>query len=140
MSRIEEIIADFESMENSFKLETLLDYAERLPEIPARYQGQAELEAHRVHECQSPVSLWVEVQADVVQIFADVPLEAPTVRGFISMLIDGFSGVSPAEVLAAPMDILNRSGLAQAIGMRRMFGLSAIYSRIKQEVAAQVVS
>ena len=56
------------------------------------------------------------------------------------MLIAGFNGVSPAEVLAAPGDILNRSGLAQAIGMRRMFGLSAIYRRIKQEVAGKVVS
>ena len=138
MSRIEEILSDFESMDNSFRLETLLDYAERLPEIPARYQAQAELEAHRVHECQSPVSLWVEVEDNQVRIYADVPQEAPTVRGFISMLIESFTGAAPEDVLVAPMDILNRSGLAQAIGMRRMFGLSAIYQRIKQEVAAQV--
>ena len=138
MSRIEEILSDFESMDNSFRLETLLEYAERLPEIPARYQAQAELEAHRVHECQSPVSLWVEVEDNQVRIYADVPQEAPTVRGFISMLIESFTGAAPEDVLVAPMDILNRSGLAQAIGMRRMFGLSAIYQRIKQEVAAQV--
>jgi cysteine desulfuration protein SufE len=138
VSKIEALVDDFDSMDNTFRLETLLDYAERLPEIPVRYQIKAELEAHRVHECQSPVSLWVEVEADEVRIFAHVPQEAPTVRGFISMLIEGFDGATPAEVLAAPMDILNRSGLAQAIGMRRMFGLSAIYQRIKQEVAAQL--
>jgi cysteine desulfuration protein SufE len=135
MTRIEEIIEDFESMEPGFRLELMLDYADRFPELPERYRDQAEMESHRVHECASPVSLWVEVQGDKVHIYADVPPEAPTVRGFLSMLIEAFDGATPQEVLEAPTDVLAQSGLAQAIGMRRMFGLSVIYSRIKQEVA-----
>jgi cysteine desulfuration protein SufE len=51
------------------------------------------------------------------------------------MLIEAFDEASPQEVLEAPTELLNRSGLAQAIGLRRMFGLSVIYGRIKQEVA-----
>jgi sulfur transfer protein SufE len=38
------------------------------------------------------------------------------------------------------MDILQRSGLAQTLGMMRMQGLSAIYRRIKQEVLQGLVS
>jgi cysteine desulfuration protein SufE len=140
MTRIEEIVADFESMEPGFRLELLLDYADRLPPLPERYQGREEMDSHRVHECASPVSLWVEVSAEQVHIYADVPPETPTVRGFISMLIEAFDGASPQEVLQAPDEILTRSGLAQAIGMRRMFGLSVIYSRIKEQVAEKVAA
>jgi cysteine desulfuration protein SufE len=135
MTRIEEIVEDFEGLEPNFRLELLLDYADRLPPLPERHRNPDELESHRVHECASPVSLWVEVEAGKVHIYADVPPESPTVRGFISMLIEAFDEASPQEVLEAPTELLNRSGLAQAIGLRRMFGLSVIYGRIKQEVA-----
>jgi cysteine desulfuration protein SufE len=140
MTRLNEIIESFSNMEPDFRLELLLDYADRLPPIPERYRNQAKLAAHRVHECQTPVYLWVDVQAEKVYIYADTSPEAPTVQGFISMMIEAFNGASPQEVLEAPTDILNQSGLAQATGMRRMLGLSAIYRRIKQEVADKTVT
>jgi len=40
----------------------------------------------------TPVSLWVEIVDGKVHVFADVPRESPTVRGFISMLLDAFNG------------------------------------------------
>ncbi|RMG68611.1 MAG: SufE family protein [Calditrichaeota bacterium] len=138
MSRLEEIVSMFESLEPEMKLELLLDYAEKLPPLPEKYHRQEALSTHRVPECMTPVALFVEVENGQVKIFAQVPPESPTVKGFISLLIDAFTGATPREVLEAPMDILNRSGLIQTIGMRRMNGLSAIYRRIKQEVARQL--
>lgn len=135
MSRLEEIVEEFMNMEHDLRLEVMLDYADRLPALPERLQNQGEIESHRVHECQTPVALWVEVEGEKVAIYADVPQESPTVRGFISMLVDAFDGATPNQILNSPDNILERSGLAQTIGMRRMFGLSAIYSRIKREVA-----
>ena len=75
---------------------------------------------------------------DKVQIYADVPPQSPTVRGFLAILIAAFNGASPQQVLEAPEEVLNRTGLSQAIGMRRLFGLSVIYRRIKEEVAKNV--
>jgi cysteine desulfuration protein SufE len=135
MTRIEEIVDEFMSMESDFRLELMLDYADRLPALPERLQNQEDIESHQVHECQTPVALWVEVKGEKVNIYAEVPQESPTVRGFISMIIYAFNGATVQEVLDSPADILDHSGLAQTIGMRRMFGLSAIYTRIKQEVA-----
>lgn len=133
MSKIEEFIEMFKDVDNDLRLELLLDFAEKLPPIPEKYRTTEQLEAHRVHECQTPVSLWVNVIEGKVQIYADVPQESPTVRGFISLLIKAFTGVSPAEVEMAPADILNRTGLAHTLGMMRMQGLSAVYRRIKEE-------
>lgn len=134
MSRLEEIIETFRALDNDFRLELLLDYAEKLPPLPEKYQSAEQKETHKVPECQTPVSLWVETAGGKVQIFADVPRESPTVRGFVSILISAFNGSTADQVLNAPPDLLNRSGLAHTIGMVRIQGLSAILRRIKEEV------
>lgn len=140
MSRLDEIIENFQALEGEFRLELLLDYAEKLPPLPEKYQSVAEKAAHKVPECQTPVSLWVEVVEGKVQIHADAPRESPTVRGFVSLLISAFNGATPQEVLNAPADLLSRSGLAHAIGMMRTRGLNAILQRIKAEVRRESAS
>lgn len=140
MSRLDEIIANFQALEGEFRLELLLDYAEKLPPLPEKYQSVAEKAAHKVPECQTPVSLWVKVVEGKVQIHADAPRESPTVRGFVSLLISAFNGATPQEVLNAPADLLSRSGLAHAIGMMRTRGLNAILQRIKAEVRRESAS
>ena len=140
MSKIDEIIEMLQSLDNEYRLEMLLDYSEKLPPLPEKYQNAAEKESHRVHECMTPVSLWVEIVDGKVHVFADVPRESPTVRGFISMLLDAFNGESPEVVLTAPTDILQRSGLANALGMRRIQGLGVMLQRIKGEVSRKVKS
>lgn len=140
MSRLEEILDNFQALEGEFRLELLLDYAEKLPPLPEKYQSLEEKTAHKVPECQTPVSLWVEVVKGKVQIHAEAPRESPTVRGFVSLLISAFNGATPQEVLNAPADVLSRSGLAHAIGMVRTRGLSAILQRIKAEVRRESAS
>jgi len=135
MSRIEQILESFEGIEPGFRLELLLEYADRFPALPDGYRERENLESHRLHECQTPVSLWVEVEAGKVHIHADVPPESPTVRGFLTLMMEAFNNASPQDVLAAPLDVLTRSGLIHVIGMRRAVGLDAVYRHIKREVA-----
>ena len=134
MSRIDEIIETFQDLDNELRLEILMDYAEKFPSLPEKYQSEDQIANHRVHECQTPVSLWVTIESDKVYIYADVPRESPTVRGFVSVLISSFNGVSPEEVAKAPVDILHRTGLVNTLGMVRMQGLSAIYKQVKDEI------
>jgi cysteine desulfuration protein SufE len=82
------------------------------------------------------VYLWVEVDDGGVHIYADVPREAPTVRGFISLLARTLDGQSPDAVAELPLDLLDRLGLSETLGMTRTQGLTAILHRIKQSVAA----
>ncbi|HEX3037127.1 MAG TPA: SufE family protein [Thermodesulfobacteriota bacterium] len=134
MSKLEEIIEEFQALDFQYTLETLLNYAESLPELPEQYKEARDAGFNRVPECQTPVYLWVGVKDGRVQIHADVAEEAPTVRGFVAILVDAFNGATPEEVEAAPNDILYRLGLDQKLGMMRMQGLSAVYGRIKNEV------
>jgi cysteine desulfuration protein SufE len=136
--KVEAIAAEFDDLEPRERLELLLEFAEKLPPLPAEYQQQRDAGANRVHECQTPVFLWATVDDGRVRVIADVPPEAPTVKGFVSVLVDIFSDVDPAEVVAFEPSLVNRFGLADALGMVRMRGLSAIAFHIRRKVALAV--
>ena len=135
MPSLETLIPRFKAADRATRLETLLDYSRKLPPVPQRLVHQATREHHRVHECQTPVFLWVEVDEGKVHIHADVPPEAPTVRGFISLLARTLDGAAPAEVAGVPDDLLDQLGLSETLGMNRTQGLTAILYRIKRSVA-----
>jgi len=134
LSKLAAIVDEFADLDKRDRLELLLDFAENLPELPTKYQADLDAGEHRVHECQTPVFLWVVVNAGRVQIYAHVARESPTVKGFVAILVAAFSGASPEEILAVKPDLLQRLGLAEALGMSRMRGLTAILGRIRQEV------
>ena len=113
----------------------LLDYANGLPEMPERYRAMMEHGLGRVHECQSPVFLYPEVEDGAVQLHAYVPPESPTVRGVVSILAQALDGASPEAVAAVPDDLFQRMGLADAIGLTRQRGLAAVLHRVKHAVA-----
>ena len=134
MSRLQEIIEVFQGLDRQTTLDMMLDYAESLPELPEDYKMARDAGYNRVPECQTPVFLWVEIKDGRVSMRADAARESPTVRGFVSLLVDAFDGASPEEVEQAPDDILQKIGLANILGMTRTHGLSAVYRRIKNEV------
>jgi cysteine desulfuration protein SufE len=131
---LDETISEFSESEPRERLELLLDFAENLPPLPPEYQAKRDAGEHRVHECMTPVFLWVHVRDGRVEIHADVAPEAPTVKGFVGLLVDAFNGATPAEVLTTPADLIQRLGLIESLGMVRMRGLSAILHRIRREV------
>jgi cysteine desulfuration protein SufE len=135
MPSLDTLIPRFKAADTQTRLETLLDYSKKLPSLPERLQAEKR-EDNRVHECQTTVYLWVEVDDRGVHIYADVPREAPTVRGFISLLSRTLEGQTPETVAQIPLDLLDRLGLSETLGMTRTQGLTAILHRIKRSVAA----
>ena len=131
MASLETIVKRFQSADRATRLELLLDFANRLPPLPEKYHDAVAQGVNRVHECQTPVFLFMEPVNGGVQIHADVPREAPTVRGFLAMLIKGLNGAKPEEVVAIPGDLLDRLQLTETLGMTRMQGLSAVVQRLK---------
>ena len=132
--RLDEIAAEFVDLEPRERLELLLDFAEGLPDVPESLRADRDVGDHRVHECMTPVYLWVLPENGHVRIHAEVAPEAPTVKGFVGILVDAFSGSEPGELLKVSPDILQRLGLIEALGMVRMRGLSAIFNRIRAAV------
>ncbi|HKJ11758.1 MAG TPA: SufE family protein [Ornithinimicrobium sp.] len=135
-----ELVEDFTAVGEADRLQLLLELSKELPDLPSRYADRT-AEMERVHECQSPLFLAVEVEREsegepAVRLFFDAPPEAPTTRGFAGILHESLDGLSPAQVLAVPDDAPYRFGLAAAVSPLRMRGMVAMLSRIKRHVAA----
>jgi cysteine desulfuration protein SufE len=119
----------------------------------------------QVIECQSPLFLAIELEpaessggaapdgtapdhspapdagptaGSIVRLFVSAPAEAPTARGFASVLAQGLDGLPAAEVLAVPDDISTRLGLQKALTPLRLRGMSAMLGRIKRNISDQL--
>jgi cysteine desulfuration protein SufE len=132
MPTLDLVVRRFQAADRQLRLEALLDYSRKLPPLPERLQAEKARGLARVHECQSPVFLWVEVEDGVVRLHADAPPEAPTVRGFIALLMATLDGRPVEEVRRVPDDLLDRLGLTDAIGMTRTQGLNGVLWRVKR--------
>jgi cysteine desulfuration protein SufE len=132
---LEKTISRFATADRQTRLDLLLDYARKLPPLPERYREARDLGLNRVPECQSPVFLFLESEGGTVKLHADAPVEAPTVRGFVSLLSREVSGSTPEAVASIPGDLLDRLQLSEILGMTRMQGLTAIVGRIKRMAA-----
>jgi cysteine desulfuration protein SufE len=129
-----QIRADFHELELRERLQLLLEFANELPELPARYTEHPDL-LERVEECQSPVFIFVEVDDDdVVHLFATAPKEAPTTRGFASILVQGLAGLTVQQVLDIPDDFPQDLGLTEAVSPLRVRGMTALLGRAKRQI------
>lgn len=130
-----EIVDDFAALGDSDKVTLLLEFARELPELPADLHTQA---MEPVPECQSPVFLSVDAaDADSVRLYFSAPPEAPTTRGFASILHQGLDGAPAAAILAVPADFYHALGLSSAVSPLRLRGMAGMLGRIKAQVRAQ---
>ncbi len=139
-ARLAEIREEFLELPESDRLELLLEFANDLPAIPAEYEGHPELQ-ERVVECQSPVYIVLDVSPDgVVAMHATAPREAPTTRGFASILAQGITGLTAAEVLGIPDDFPQSIGLTRAVSPLRIAGMTGMLLRAKRQVRAKTAA
>jgi cysteine desulfuration protein SufE len=131
-AKARDLAEDFQSFGLKDRLQLLLEFSENLPELPERYRDHPDL-LERVEECQSPVFLFVEVSDSRVALFFTAPEEAPTTRGFASILHSVLDGASVAEILDFDDDFPSSLGLAEAVSPLRMRGMRAMLARIKRQ-------
>ena len=125
---------DFLALEQRERLQLLLEFSQELPELPERYASHPDL-LERVEECQSPVFIFVEVdESGIVHLHATAPREAPTTRGFASILVQGLAGLTVDEVLGVPADYPLTLGLTEAVSPLRIRGMSALLGRTQRQV------
>lgn len=135
--RLAEIVGDFTSLPGQERLQLLLEFSDDLPALPERYTGHRDL-LEQVPECQSPLFLAVEVEPDTtVHLFFEAPPEAPTTRGFASILHAGLDGLDADEVLATPGEFTSQLGLADLVSPLRLRGMAAMLARIKRQIRDQ---
>ena len=129
-----DLIADFRAIGVKDRLNLLLEFSENLPELPPRYADHPDL-LERVEECQSPIFLFVEVTNGIVHLFFTAPAEAPTTRGFASILHSVIDGLNVADVLSFDDDFPSKIGLTEAVSPLRIRGMRGMLARIKRQVS-----
>jgi len=135
---LDTIVAELSDLDRQERIDMLLDFAKSLPPLPDRLVAHKDA-SHRVEECQSPVYLFVEFDGDRVSLFADAPIEAPTVRGFVSLLLEGLNRATVDEILQVPGNLVERCGLGEILGMLRVRGLTGVLRRLKAEVTRAAI-
>jgi cysteine desulfuration protein SufE len=135
MDQLEKSLSRFSALSREMRLQMLLNYSKKFPELPAELETARDQGMNRVEECQTPLFLWTGLDQGKVSIHAWAPPEAPTVRGFVGFLIEQLNGSDPADVADLPMDTLERMGLSEVLGVMRTNGLSHVLIRIRTEAA-----
>lgn len=127
-----EVVSEFAEVNGQDKLKLLLEFADELPPLPADLEEAA---MEPVPECQSPLFLHVDAEdRERVRLYFSAPAEAPTTRGFASILATGLDGQSVDTILAVPDDFYAELGLAKLISPLRLRGMSAMLTRIKRRL------
>lgn len=132
MNPEQEIVEEFALTPDAQKLELLLEYSESLPEPPARFGENPHL-MERVEECQAPVFIAVEGNPQKIEIFFSAPPEAPTTRGFASILNSALNGRPAKEILDLSDDFPSQLGLEKLISPLRVRGMRGMLFRIKRK-------
>jgi cysteine desulfuration protein SufE len=139
LAALDAIVSEMTEADKQERIELLIDFAKNLPSLPERLAAHKDA-THRVEECQSPVYLFIELDGDRVAFHADAPIEAPTVRGFVALLVEGLNGATVEEVLKVPNDLIDRIGLPEILGMLRVRGLNGVLRRVKSEVTRAAIA
>ena len=135
----QEIISAFAEVPQNLKLELLLEYSENLPALPERYKDHPEL-LERVEECQSPVYLFVELdEQNIVSIFLTAPDEAPTTKGFASLLQLALDQQPADTVLNFDDSFVDALGITDLVSPLRIRGLQGMLMRIKRQVKEKMI-
>lgn len=125
---------DFLALPERERLTLLLEFADELPEVPERFR---DVPFERVIECQSPVFITVEVKDGRAHLYAKAPAEAPTTRGYASVLVQGIDGLTPDEVEGIPGDFPFELGLTKVVSPLRLNGMTGMLARVKRQVREQ---
>ncbi len=133
--KLQAIIEDFRLLEGQEKLEYLLELAERLPPLPDWLLARRDA-MDIVHECMTTVFVYAEKEPDGgIRFHMDVPAEAPTVRGYATLLQEGLSGETIATIAAVPTEFYLKMGLQQVLSGQRLNGIGAILDHMKRVAA-----
>jgi cysteine desulfuration protein SufE len=127
---IQKILCRFATLSPDMTRQALVQYANRLPPLPERFRG-LDPEQYRVHECQTPVAIYPEIQAGRMHYFADVPQSAPTIRALLAMLFEAINDQPPEATLAIPADFVRQVMDKLGLGTREV-GLNAMVERLKR--------
>ena len=123
-----EVIEDFSMYDEWLdKYEYLIDLGHRLPPFPEELKTEDRL----IKGCQSRVWLDTSFEDGILVFRADS--DAIITKGIISLLINVYSGRTPAEIAADDFSFVEQIGLKENLSPTRANGLASMIATIRAE-------
>lgn len=132
MPTIDDIALTLQSVDEQVRLEVLLDYSRKLPELPPALAEAADADDALVPECMTPVWMWIVPDGETVRLHIRVAEEAPTVKGILSIVVHAYDGATPSQLASVPQNLIGELGLGKLVRMNRAVGINAILGRIRR--------
>lgn len=111
------------------RYQLLLDKAKAMAPLPEAERR----DDMKVPGCQSQV--WVEVKLVDGRMQIRAASDALITAGLIALLVEVYSGHTPAEIVAAPFTLAERIGLGNHLSPSRANGFANMVKRIRAEAA-----
>ncbi|WP_374035847.1 SufE family protein [Bdellovibrio bacteriovorus] len=121
------VIQDFSALaqwEDRYK--KIIDMGKALPEMPEALKTEQNV----VKGCQSQVWLSASLN-DQGQVLLQGDSDALIVKGLVGLLLNVYSGSTPAEILATPPEFLKALGFEGNLSPSRANGLHSMLKQIK---------
>ncbi|AFY01619.1 SufE family protein [Bdellovibrio bacteriovorus] len=121
------VIQDFSALaqwEDRYK--KIIDMGKALPEMPESLKTEQNV----VKGCQSQVWLSASLN-DQGQVHLQGDSDALIVKGLVGLLLNVYSGSTPAEILATPPEFLKALGFEGNLSPSRANGLHSMLKQIK---------
>ena len=107
------------------KYSLLIKMGRELPEI----SEEVKTKKYKLDGCQSQV--WMNAKLDNNKIIIEGDSDAMIVKGLVAILIEAYSGFSPAEILSTPPNFLKEIGIDNHLSPTRKNGLGAMLKQIQ---------
>ncbi|WP_445927247.1 SufE family protein [Leptodesmis sp.] len=125
---LEQIVQRFHQIsEPKRRYEYLLYFAKRLPPFP----DEQKVVAHRVPGCVSQVYVTARLEQGKVIFQGDS--DSQLTKGLVGLLVEGLSGLTPAEVIQLKPDFIQRTGLDISLTPSRANGFYNIFQTMQQK-------
>jgi cysteine desulfuration protein SufE len=123
----DEIVEEFDQFEDQMdKYEYIIDQGRLLPPLDPQYMT----DDFMVKGCQSKV--WLRAYKEGDRMMIQVDSNTAITKGLAALLHRVLSGQKPADISAADLSFIDRTGLRSHLSSQRSNGLSAMILKIKQ--------
>ncbi|WP_293340413.1 SufE family protein [Microcoleus sp. CAWBG58] len=112
------------------RYEQLLWYAKRLPPFPESNK----LPENKVSGCVSQVYITATLADGKVSFEGDS--DAQLVKGLVGLLVEGLSGLTPAEIVSVTPDFIQDTGLNVSLTPSRANGFYNIFQMMRNKALA----
>ena len=122
-NHVVELFNQYSDWEDRYK--KMIELGKELPELSAEQKTDKNL----VKGCQSKVWLVAQLKDGKVELRADS--DAMIVRGLVAILLQVYSGVTPADILATKPDFIEKLGFKNNLSASRTNGLHSMIKQIQ---------